>query len=80
MLDWFEPPGAAADTPVLIGLHGIGGDENAVRPITLAEESLKRGWRSVLYVRRGHGSSSLLPVVRAWERDKESLWVERTVG
>ncbi|PNW75574.1 hypothetical protein CHLRE_12g532200v5 [Chlamydomonas reinhardtii] len=28
----------------------------------LAEECLKRGWRSVMYVRRGHGDSSLLPV------------------
>lgn len=40
-----------------------GGDENAVRPIMVAEECLKRGWRSVLYIRRGHGISSLLPGV-----------------
>lgn len=33
-----------------------------MRPIVLAEECLRRGWRSVLYVRRGHGDSSLLPV------------------
>ena len=40
-----------------------GGDQNSVRPLMVAEECLKRGWRSVLYVRRGHGISSLLPYV-----------------
>ncbi|KAG2438747.1 hypothetical protein HXX76_005291 [Chlamydomonas incerta] len=62
ILLWFEKPGMKADVPCVISLHGIGGDENSVRPIMLAEECLKRGWRSVMYVRRGHGDSSLLPV------------------
>ncbi|GIL56813.1 hypothetical protein Vafri_12124 [Volvox africanus] len=59
---WFEPKLVAEDAPLVVSLHGIGGDENSVRPIVLAEECMKRGWRSVLYVRRGHGDSSLLPV------------------
>ncbi|KXZ51286.1 hypothetical protein GPECTOR_13g773 [Gonium pectorale] len=59
---WFEPKDAPADGPIVVSLHGIGGDEHSVRPLMLAEECLKRGWTSVLYVRRGHGESSLLPV------------------
>ncbi|KAG2496655.1 hypothetical protein HYH03_005475 [Edaphochlamys debaryana] len=59
---WFEPPNAAPDVPIVVSLHGIGGDENAVRPIMLAEDCLRRGWRSVMFLRRGHGNSSLLPV------------------
>ncbi|GIM16412.1 hypothetical protein Vretimale_19016 [Volvox reticuliferus] len=59
---WFEPKLVAEDAPLVVSLHGIGGDENSVRPIILAEECIRRGWRSVMYVRRGHGDSSLLPV------------------
>ncbi|GLC37167.1 hypothetical protein PLESTB_000987200 [Pleodorina starrii] len=59
---WFEPKDAAADAPLVVSLHGIGGDENSVRPIMLAEECMRRGWRSVMYLRRGHGDSSLLPL------------------
>ncbi|KAG2453388.1 hypothetical protein HYH02_001612 [Chlamydomonas schloesseri] len=62
ILLWFERSDIKPDAPCVISLHGIGGDENSVRPIMLAEECLKRGWRSVMYVRRGHGDSSLLPV------------------
>lgn len=63
VLDWFDAPDTPLDAPLVVTLHGIGGDQNSVRPLMVAEECLKRGWRSVLYVRRGHGISSLLPQV-----------------
>lgn len=61
ILDWYAAPGTADDAPIVVTLHGLAGDESAIRPIVMAEWCIRNKWRSVLFLRRGHGSSSLLP-------------------
>jgi len=59
-LDWKDSPCMAAATPIVVCLHGLGGDGESKNARVLTQAVLRRGYRSVVYNRRGHGGMSLL--------------------
>lgn len=60
-LDWKENNSMMnKETPILLCLHGLGGDSDSKFIRTFTNISLKRGYRTVVYNRRGHGGTSLL--------------------
>ena len=71
-LDWKERDGMAAATPIVVCLHGLGGDSESNNARVLTQAALRRGYRSVVYNRRGHGGMSLLG-------DERSLLGDNTV-
>jgi predicted alpha/beta-fold hydrolase len=54
-LDWKEHSSTEATAPICFIAHGLGGDSDSPYAAVLAEECAKRGWRAVVYLRRGHG-------------------------
>jgi predicted alpha/beta-fold hydrolase len=60
-LDWKEGPEMDAQTPLVVCLHGLGGDRNSRYLQVFTDVALNRGYRTVVYNRRGHGLVSLLP-------------------
>uniref|UniRef100_A0A061RI67 Embryogenesis-associated protein emb8-like n=1 Tax=Tetraselmis sp. GSL018 TaxID=582737 RepID=A0A061RI67_9CHLO len=62
-LDWCPADQAnyPEDSPVVLCLHGIGCSSQGKSVRLLMEECLKRGWRGVVYNRRGHGGTSIAP-------------------
>ena len=60
-IDWKEKPDMLEDTLLVIVLHGIGGSSASKVARITCDMAMDRGWRSAVYVRRGHGDSSLLP-------------------
>ena len=69
-LDWKETDLMRHDTPIILCLHGLGGDSESRYMQTFTNLSLKKGYRTVVYNRRGHGGTSLLSKV---ENLKESV-------
>lgn len=61
ILDYKEQPNTPPDAPVLMICHGIGGGSASRLARLLADEAAAKGWRAVVYNRRGHGESTLLP-------------------
>ena len=51
-----------AETPLVLCLHGLGGNSHSRNMELFVFSALKRGYRCVVYNRRGHGGVSLLPV------------------
>lgn len=63
-LDWKEDNEMMDEkTPIILCLHGMGGDSKTRVMETFSNLSLKRGYRAVVYNRRGHGGTSLLSKV-----------------
>lgn len=60
-LDWKENENMDELTPILLCLHGLGGDSNSSFLRTFTNISVNKGYRVVVYNRRGHGGMSLLP-------------------
>jgi predicted alpha/beta-fold hydrolase len=52
------------ETPIVLCLHGLGGDSESRFMQTFTNLSLKKGYRTVVYNRRGHGGTSLLSKVK----------------
>lgn len=70
-LDWKENNEIMKkETPIVLCLHGLGGDSKSRFMQTFTNISLKKGYRTVVYNRRGHGGTSLLSTV---ENVKESI-------
>ena len=49
-------------TPLILCLHGMGGHSNSRYLQLFTRAAVRRGYRAVVYNRRGHGGTSLLPV------------------
>ncbi|KAJ9523773.1 hypothetical protein QJQ45_019962, partial [Haematococcus lacustris] len=54
-------PCSLSETPIVFILHGIGGGSESRLARLLSDAAVARGWRAVVYNRRGHGESTLLP-------------------
>jgi predicted alpha/beta-fold hydrolase len=63
-LDWKENSGMTNETPIVLCLHGLGGDSNSRFLQTFTSISYNKGYRTVVYNRRGHGGSSLLSTMK----------------
>jgi predicted alpha/beta-fold hydrolase len=61
LLYWKETEAMPHDAPLVVVAHGIGGSSESGVSRCTTDMALVRGWRSVVYVRRGHGDASLLP-------------------
>lgn len=59
-LDWKENSDMTDETPIVLCLHGLGGDSNSRYLQTFTNMSYNKGYRTVVYNRRGHGGTSLL--------------------
>lgn len=59
-LDWKEDNTMLSTCPIIVCLHGLGGDSKSRYLQVFTQECQKRGYRSVIYNRRGHGGMSLL--------------------
>lgn len=69
-LDWKENnDNMNQETAIVLCLHGLGGDSESRFMQTFTNISLKNGYRTVVYNRRGHGGTSLL----SKEKNKESV-------
>jgi predicted alpha/beta-fold hydrolase len=51
--------------PLVVVMHGLGANSSSAHERALTAMCHAEGWRSVVYVRRGHGGTSLLPAVPA---------------
>lgn len=60
-LDWKDKTDHTDITQIVFIVHGLGGGSSAYYARTLTEYCLVKGYRSVVYNRRGHGGMSLLP-------------------
>jgi predicted alpha/beta-fold hydrolase len=58
-LDW--KGGVAEQAPIVLCLHGLGGDRDSPYLQVFTDACARRGYRAVVYNRRGHGHVSLLP-------------------
>lgn len=77
-LDWKENNEIMnRETPIVLCLHGLGGDSGSRFIETFTNLSLKRGYRTVVYIRRGHGGTSLLSRV---ENDTEDVLFPKHVN
>jgi hypothetical protein len=54
-LDWKESSSCSDETPICFVAHGLGGDSDSPYAAVLADECVNKGWRAVVYLRRGHG-------------------------
>jgi abhydrolase domain-containing protein 1/3 len=59
-LDWKENSDMTDETPIVLCLHGLGGNSNSRYLQTFTSMSYNKGYRTVVYNRRGHGGISLL--------------------
>ncbi|GLC77438.1 DNA mismatch repair protein msh7 [Pleodorina starrii] len=60
-LDWKTvDPALPPDAPLVVVCHGLGGHSRTNSCNGVTEALARRGWRVVVYNRRGHGGSSLL--------------------
>lgn len=57
------------ETPIVLCLHGLGGDSKSRCMQTFTNISLKKGYRTVVYNRRGHGGTSLLSTLGNVDED-----------
>jgi predicted alpha/beta-fold hydrolase len=65
-LDWKENnKNMTQETPIILCLHGLGGDSESRFMQTFTNISLKKGYRTIVYNRRGHGGASLLSRVES---------------
>jgi hypothetical protein len=55
--------GLGTQAPLLFICHGLGGTAENGLIVRLTELAAAKGWRSVVYIRRGHAGTSLLPAV-----------------
>jgi abhydrolase domain-containing protein 2 len=62
-LDWKESIDMNDTTPIILCLHTLGGDSDSAFIKTFTDNGIKRGYRMVVYNRRGHGGMSLLPTI-----------------
>lgn len=60
LLQWKEDVEMLSDSPIIICMYGVAGCGHSNVAVQTVHASCDRGWRSVVYNRRGHGSSSLL--------------------
>lgn len=60
-LDWKEDVHMNEMTPVLVCLHGLGGDSQTSYLKRFTDIAVNKGYRTVVYNRRGHGGMSLIP-------------------
>jgi predicted alpha/beta-fold hydrolase len=60
-LDWKEPPQAPDHAPIIVCLHGLGGNSSSRYLRIFTNYASQLGYRSVVYNRRGHGTGSLMP-------------------
>mmetsp|Transcript_2835 Transcript_2835/g.7075 ORF Transcript_2835/g.7075 Transcript_2835/m.7075 type:complete len:481 (-) Transcript_2835:46-1488(-) len=63
-LDWCHPKGSAPvseDAPIVLCLHGIACSSEGKSLKLMMEACIHRNWRGVVYNRRGHAGTSLLP-------------------
>jgi hypothetical protein len=49
--------------PLVVCLHGLGGDANSRYMQVFTQECVRLGYRTVVYCRRGHGFSTIAPLV-----------------
>jgi predicted alpha/beta-fold hydrolase len=61
LLEWRDGPDTPEDVPLVVCLYGVAGSGESKVAVDLTDAAFARGWRSVVYNRRGHGRSSLLP-------------------
>lgn len=66
LLEWKDTPQMAPNAPILVVVYGMGGDGDSVVAHVTTDECVSRGMRGVVYNRRGHGQSSLLPSRRCF--------------
>jgi predicted alpha/beta-fold hydrolase len=62
LLEWKDTIYMSSNTPIIVCLYGVAGSGKSKVAIDLTNLVFARGWRSVIYNRRGHGASSLLPI------------------
>ncbi|PNH06452.1 Abhydrolase domain-containing protein [Tetrabaena socialis] len=62
-LDWKAKPDLPEDAPLVFIAHGLGGGSGSHYAEVLTDELHERGYRSVVYNRRGHHGTSLAPQV-----------------
>jgi len=60
-LDWKEDGMMDSTTPVIMCLHGLGGDSGSKYMQVFTNECMERGVRLIVYNRRGHADSNLMP-------------------
>ncbi|KAG2497854.1 hypothetical protein HYH03_004120 [Edaphochlamys debaryana] len=61
-LDWkVLDPDLSPEAPLVLVCHGLGGSSSSPSCAGVTEALAREGWRAVVYVRRGHGGTSLLP-------------------
>lgn len=60
-LDWKEDESMDENTPIVVCLHGLGGDSSSPFLKTFTDIAFDKHFRSVVYNRRGHGGMSLIP-------------------
>jgi len=69
-LDWKAKPGFPDDAPVVVALHGLGGCSDSRYLELFSDCCIQQGWRCIVYNRRGHGGTSLLP--KSYDRKSDS--------
>ena len=62
-LDWKYAEGKGIDAPIILCLHGLGGDSSSNYMKLFTNFCQENGYTSVVYNRRGHAKESLLPKV-----------------
>jgi predicted alpha/beta-fold hydrolase len=60
-LDWKYTSNMNDNTSIILCLHGLGGDSNSRYIQTFTQTCVEKGYRVVVYNRRGHGMVSLIP-------------------
>jgi len=60
-LDWKAGPNMTCTTPIIVFLHGLGGSSSSRYMQIFTSECVKMGYRPIVYNRRGHGGTSLMP-------------------
>jgi predicted alpha/beta-fold hydrolase len=60
-IDWKESPAMIDTTPLVFICPGVASTRDTRTPLFYADAFLEKGWRSLVYTRRGHGGNSLLP-------------------
>lgn len=68
--DWKQSDDTMCDTtPIIFCLHGLGGNSNSRYLQTFTNMAYNKGYRSVVYNRRGHGGGSLLSTMENKKED-----------
>lgn len=74
-LDWRETPAMRADAPIVFCCHGLGGSSHSRYMQLFTDRACQRGFRAVVYNRRGHGGAPMPPAFpRHWDaRDMDDV-------